>query len=69
MDEKLIAKILVKLVGKDSLAYAFHEDGTLSVVDRKGRKHLFNQLDYEHLLPQNPKTRSELAGTAGVAKA
>lgn len=45
-------KVINKLVGRGAMAYALHPDGSLTVVDRKGQKHLFSRIDYEKLLPR-----------------
>ncbi|MGB4594517.1 MAG: hypothetical protein WBI14_01250 [Anaerolineaceae bacterium] len=57
MYEDWMERVLLKLVGKGAMAYALHADGMLSVVDRKGQKHLFTPLDYRHLLPGELKNK------------
>lgn len=51
MEDVDIKKLVLKLVGKDAMAFAYHpEDRSLSVVDRHGRKFLFGWGDYQHFL-------------------
>jgi hypothetical protein len=57
MHEDWMDRVLLKLVGKGAMAYALHADGLLSVVDRKGQKHLFTPPDYRHLLPRELKNK------------
>lgn len=65
MDDVLIQRVLLKLVGRGALAYAFHaEDKSLSVVDKHGRKFLFCWGDYQHLLPKaRPASQRQPART------
>lgn len=61
MHEDWMEKVLLKLVGKGAMAYALHADGLLSVVDRKGQKHLFTPMDYQHLLPSVLKNKEGIS--------
>ena len=46
-----LKKVVLKLVGRDAMAFAYHpEDRSLSVVDRHGRKFLFGWGDYQQYL-------------------
>ncbi|MEA4812375.1 MAG: hypothetical protein VB108_07400 [Anaerolineaceae bacterium] len=63
MDDANLKKIVLQLVGKDAMAYAYHsEDGSLSVVDRHGKKFLFGWGDYQHLLKQKKTALVKPAG-------
>lgn len=57
MHEDWMEQVLLKLVGKGAIAYALHTDGLLSVIDRKGQKHLFTPADYRHLMPGELKNK------------
>ena len=63
-----LKKVVLKLVGRDAMAFAYHpEDRSLSVVDRHGRKFLFGWGDYQQYLkagktvsPEKTKGKMEL---------
>ena len=63
-----LKKVVLKLVGRGAMAYAYHpEDRSLSVVDRHGRKYLFGWGDYQQYLkpgkpiaPEKTQGRMEL---------
>ena len=51
MESAELKKVVLKLVGRNAMAFAFHpEDRSLSVVDRHGRKFLFGWGDYQQYL-------------------
>ena len=51
MESTELKKVVLKLVGRNAMAFAFHpEDRSLSVVDRHGRKYLFGWGDYQQYL-------------------
>ena len=55
-----LKKVVLKLVGRDAMAYAYHpEDRSLSVVDRHGRKFLFGWGDYQQYLKAGKTVRPE----------
>lgn len=68
MEGAELKKVVLKLVGRNAMAFAYHpEDRSLSVVDRHGRKYLFGWGDYQQYLkpgkssaPEKPVGRLEL---------
>jgi hypothetical protein len=68
MESADLKKLVLKLVGKNAMAFAYHpEDRSLSVVDRHGRKFLFGWGDYQQYLKTSKVTLPEKTeGTMGV---
>ena len=60
MQEDWIEQVVLKLVGEGALAYALHPDGMLSVVNSIGQKFRFAPADYQQLLPNNTKNKTDL---------
>ncbi|HSN94567.1 MAG TPA: hypothetical protein VLR89_05850 [Anaerolineaceae bacterium] len=60
MESAELKKVVLKLVGRNAMAFAFHpEDRSLSVVDRHGRKFLFGWGDYQQYLKAGKGTAPE----------
>jgi hypothetical protein len=68
MESAELKKLVLKLVGKNAMAFAYHpEDRSLSVVDRHGRKFLFGWGDYQQYLKTGKAIIPEKTeGTMGV---
>jgi hypothetical protein len=68
MESAELKKLVLKLVGKNAMAFAYHpEDRSLSVVDRHGRKFLFGWGDYQQYLKTGKVTLPDKAeGTLGL---
>lgn len=62
MESAELKKVVLKLVGRNAMAFAFHpEDRSLSVVDRHGRKFLFGWGDYQQYLKAGKSSAPEKA--------
>ncbi len=53
LTHKVNTHVVEDLVGKGALGYHVAQDGTLTIIDRKGRKHFFEAEEYADLLKRD----------------